>query len=222
LGGCLPKKWAWYMTDLGFEETKERLFSMRRSQFVGDGQNNKGRFSFELTGFKDVTYQVTKHGKLGVYYPDSINLKDCLERVGFLLVRGDGEPARILGIIRESEALDKVAIVNVSINRSSVGMPGCFTIELTVKNDMKTSTYLRRISFETDGKNFGQDVDVRIPAGETLQVPPIQSSETLFGRTWKEGGKIDLKVIHTYGETPKSLEAPPLWDKILPFTLFSE
>jgi hypothetical protein len=86
---------------------------------------------------------------------------------------------------------------------------------------MKTSTYIKRVSYETDGKDNGQDIDVRIPAGETLKIPPVSSSETLFGRTWKEGGRIDFKVNHTHGETRKSVETPPLWDKHLPFSIFS-
>jgi len=81
----------WFKTDLGYYATKDRFLKSRG--IVGDMQDNKGRLSFYLKGFKDVTFQITKHAKLSISYPREMkSYKVFLERVKPLLVKADGTP----------------------------------------------------------------------------------------------------------------------------------
>lgn len=51
--------------------------------------------------FKDVTVQITTHAKLGITYPEGIGCEDVLEQLKPFLVKADGAPAEILGVIKE-------------------------------------------------------------------------------------------------------------------------
>lgn len=64
-------------------------------------QGWKGRLTFYLKGFKDVTIQITTHAKLGITYPEEIDYDTTLERLKPLLVKADGTPAEIIDVSKE-------------------------------------------------------------------------------------------------------------------------
>lgn len=72
------KNQIWFETNLGYEETKDRLF--KSGLVVGDDQDF-GRFSFKLKNFKDYSVQITRGGKLGIYYQSvvvmNLSLSHC-------------------------------------------------------------------------------------------------------------------------------------------------
>jgi len=189
-------------------------------------KDSKGRLDFSFVDLKDVTFQVTTKGKLGVYYPESLSVRKCLQKVEDLLVKPDGEAANIIEKIYEFSAStrNKVVIVKVSIVRSCVVIPKVvsFEVEASLKNNLKTSVIVEKASIKTDGPPIINEMWESIPAGETRRISLIPCSSRLFGKTWIEGGKVKLSIIHTYGETSISFKVPPLDDKELPYTLFQD
>ncbi len=95
------KRQVWFRTDLGYHATKNRLLQHFRSSIVGDMRDNRGRLTFQLKDFKDVTIQVTNRGKLGITYPEQMNYQLLLPQLKNLLVRPDGTQAEIIGRSRE-------------------------------------------------------------------------------------------------------------------------
>jgi len=53
-----------------------------------------------LRDFKDVTFQITTKGKLGVFYPKETPYSFFLEKVKPLLVKADGTPSKIIDVIK--------------------------------------------------------------------------------------------------------------------------
>lgn len=97
----IKKNEVWLQTDLGFEETKDRLFKAKL--LTGDGEGSKGRLTFHIVGFKDYTVQITKGGKVGIYYPNGCDYETILEKLRPLLVTPNGAPAQIFGVIKNTE-----------------------------------------------------------------------------------------------------------------------
>ncbi|MBS7621268.1 hypothetical protein KEJ32_04060 [Candidatus Bathyarchaeota archaeon] len=94
------KNQIWFETNLGYEETKDRLF--KSGLVVGDDQDF-GRFSFKLKNFKDYSVQITRGGKLGTYYPVGCSYEPVLESLRSFLVTPEGEQAEIFDVITHSE-----------------------------------------------------------------------------------------------------------------------
>jgi hypothetical protein len=88
----LTKTQVWFDTDLGFQKTKDVLLK-NRNRFSGDMQDWLGRLDFRLSAFKDVTFQITTKGKLGIYFPEDANYEPFLTMVKPFLVKADGAPA---------------------------------------------------------------------------------------------------------------------------------
>lgn len=74
---------------------------------VVGGDEFLGRFTFYLMEFKDVTFQITSHAKLSITYPEDIDHKPVLERIKPLLVKADGTPATIAGMIPKKDPESK-------------------------------------------------------------------------------------------------------------------
>lgn len=94
------KNRVWFKTDLGYETTIEKL--SQSGMFTGLGY--LGRYSFCFKASKDITFQITSRGKLGIFYPKEISVKDCREQIMPFLVRADGSPARIVKELYSSES----------------------------------------------------------------------------------------------------------------------
>jgi len=99
----MKKQQVWFQTNLGYNATKDQL--LRSKMFSGDDW--KGRLTVSLKEFKDVTFQITTHGKLGIIYPEETDYQDFLERIKPFLVRADGTPAEIVDTIKESSQKKK-------------------------------------------------------------------------------------------------------------------
>lgn len=97
----IKKNEVWFQTDLGFEETKDRLFNSKL--IIGDGEGSKGRLTFHIKDFKDYTVQITKGGKVGIYYPDGCDYEILLEKLSPFLVTPEGNPAQIFEVIKDTE-----------------------------------------------------------------------------------------------------------------------
>lgn len=95
----------WYQIDLGFYASKENILQQHRRIVISS--DNWGRLSFYFPHFKDVTFQITTKGKLGIFYPEAISLDECIERVKLLLVRADSNPAQIISDI-SSEKIEEI------------------------------------------------------------------------------------------------------------------
>lgn len=78
-------------------------------------QNNLGRLTFLFGNFRDVKFQVTTKGKLGIYYPQEITIEKCLERVKPYLVKADGSPAKVISEIREADYPSAKAPIDLSL-----------------------------------------------------------------------------------------------------------
>ena len=63
---------------------------------------SKGRYTFYLKDFKDVTFQITTTGKLSIWYPEEVGYEFFLKRLKPLLVKADGTPAERFDVIWES------------------------------------------------------------------------------------------------------------------------
>jgi len=98
------KNEVWFQTNLDFEETRDRL--LPNSELIkGDMQDTKGRLTFRIMGFDGYTFQVTKGGKLGIYYPDGCSYEKALEKLKPFLVTSEGTQAEIYDIIKETEGV---------------------------------------------------------------------------------------------------------------------
>ena len=94
------KKQVWYKTNLGYLTTRRNIM---KSKMFENCLSNKGRFSFNLKDYRDVTFQITsqKH-KLCISYPEEIDYKIFFEKVLPFLLKADGSP------------IDKVEIITIT------------------------------------------------------------------------------------------------------------
>ena len=117
-------KWqVWFQTDLGYNATKTKLRSS--GMIVGDSRSSKGRLTFYLKDFKDITFQITTKGKLGIYYPEEIDYKKIVEQIKPLIgletmvltvQNGVEAPERIGGIIGSEHVVPGVSRTNSYIS----------------------------------------------------------------------------------------------------------
>lgn len=124
--------------------------------------------------------------------------------------------------------LEGLVIAKVSMDHGVVVIEEdtSLTIILSLRNKLKTSTTVEEVQIETDGKQIVREMQEDIPPGRTRRIE-VPCLATQLGRTWKEGGKCELKIVHTYGTQSLSFEVPPLFGKFadidkLPFSLFTE
>jgi len=104
----------WFQTDLGYEATIEKL---RKSNQVASGYDSKGRFTFQLKGLKDITFQITKNGKLGIFLSEGINEAFALDKVRPYLVKPNGSEAKIIKKIFDSKDRKSEDLRNISKSR---------------------------------------------------------------------------------------------------------
>jgi hypothetical protein len=96
----MAKRKLWIQTDLGYAATKDKLLYDRR--FLGDSSSDyEGKLSFSFKDLKDITFQITTRGKIGIFYPEGVNPQVALERLKPYLVKADGSPASIKHLIDE-------------------------------------------------------------------------------------------------------------------------
>ena len=86
---------------MGYQATKRRIFQLGLDHKTIVLSDSKGRLSFLLKDFKDVTFQITTKGKLGVFYPKGTPYSFFLKKVKPLLVKADGTPVEITGVIKK-------------------------------------------------------------------------------------------------------------------------
>ena len=108
------KRAMWFQTDLGYEATIKKL---EISNQVASGYESKGRFTFQLKGLKDITFQITKNGKLGIFLSEGINEAFALDKVRPYLVKPDGSEAKITKKIFDSKDQKSEDLRNISKNR---------------------------------------------------------------------------------------------------------
>ena len=89
----MKKRPLWLETDLSYAATKDKL--IREKQILGDAQDFEGKFTFSLKDLKDVKFQITTRGKVGVFYPENLDPKIALEKLKPYLIKADGSPASI-------------------------------------------------------------------------------------------------------------------------------
>lgn len=100
------KRKIWFQTDLGYKATITKL---QRSGKLFNGYPYLGRYSFRFKNLKDITYQITAKGKVGIFYPESFNPQQAIEQLQPYLVKADGSPAQITGLIEVSEKTQKLS-----------------------------------------------------------------------------------------------------------------
>jgi hypothetical protein len=93
----------WFQTNLGYYKTKDRI--EKSYKISGDFHSWYGRLTFRFKDFKDVTFQITTKGKLGIYYSEELSYENFLEKIKPFLVKVDGTPSEIVHIIKESSEL---------------------------------------------------------------------------------------------------------------------
>jgi len=96
----------WFQTDLGYAATKQKLLN-NRYLLAADAQDYYGRLSFQFKNFKDVTYQITTHGKVGIFYPENLDPKHAFEKLKPYLVKADGSKAEIISRIKEKPSTER-------------------------------------------------------------------------------------------------------------------
>jgi hypothetical protein len=102
------KRVVWFLTDLGFEATRQQLLK-QRGDIIGDMELYKGAIlTFYFKDLKDYTVQITNKGKLGISYPESANYQIVLEKLKPLLVRPEGSPIRKLEQIIKKASTEKI------------------------------------------------------------------------------------------------------------------
>jgi len=128
----MAKRKLWIQTDLAYAATKEKV--LRDRHFIGDeGSDFEGKFSFTFRDLKDVTYQITTRGKVGIFYPENFDYKIALERLKPYLVRVDGSPASIKHLIREkTQTQDRLFVITVE-----EPIPVLYALELMEKYPIK-------------------------------------------------------------------------------------
>ncbi|MCD6240985.1 hypothetical protein J7K27_05655 [Candidatus Bathyarchaeota archaeon] len=92
----MKKRPLWLETDLSYSATKDKL--IRERHIIGDAQDFEGKFTFSFKDLKDVKFQITTHGKVGVFYPKNLDPKIALEKLKPYLIKADGSPASILSV----------------------------------------------------------------------------------------------------------------------------
>ena len=102
----MAKQVLWIQTDLAYATAKEKILKDRHL-LIGDANDFEGKFSFTFKDLKDVTFQITTRGKVGIFYPEGFNPKIALERLKPYLVKADGSPASIQHLIKEKMELEK-------------------------------------------------------------------------------------------------------------------
>jgi hypothetical protein len=111
----MAKRKLWIQTDLAYAATKEKLLKDRH--LIGDESSDyEGKFSFTFKDLKDVTFQITTRGKVGIFYPENFSPKFALERLKPYLVRADGSPASIKHLIEEkmqTQTQDRNLVITV-------------------------------------------------------------------------------------------------------------
>lgn len=100
------KRKIWFQTDLGYKATITKL---QRSGKLFNGYPYLGRYSFRFKNLKDITYQITAKGKVGIFYPESFNPQQAIEQLQPYLVKADGSHAQITGLIEVSEKTQKLS-----------------------------------------------------------------------------------------------------------------
>ncbi|MEM2537175.1 MAG: hypothetical protein QXK29_03430 [Candidatus Bathyarchaeia archaeon] len=160
----------WIQTDLSYAATKEKL--IRSGQIIGDASSDSyGKFSFVFKDFKDVTYQITTGGKLGIFYPNSVSIIQAWEKVKPYLVRPDGSAITKFDKIEDSKTLTEtklerqISIIDFALEHGII-----------TKRDLEA---LSRIDFILETYPLDKNEKTLLQAVRKLLVQPLETIRKL-------------------------------------------
>lgn len=171
----MTKQNVWFKTDLGYYATRKLIHT---HSAVLNGFENKGRYTFYLKDRKDITFQITTKGKLGIYYPKGTNYEIFLDSVKPLLIRPAGAPAEKFEVTTEPIELKKLDELIEEADPKIVK-----NIINVIRNEKIESVLLRRINelgLLSWKKRVAHYPEVRSVIKERLEDPKVMCNPEIF------------------------------------------